>query len=76
MKDMVFPLEELVEFNDNIYEITVAASRRAYQLAKLAKYNDSLVQEELEENDGKVVSLAARQLFSGDIKFSIEEKNH
>lgn len=72
---MIFPLEDLSKFKDGMYAITVAASRRAYQLAKLAKYNDSLVQEELEENDGKVVSLAARQLFSGDIKFSIEEKN-
>ena len=32
---MIFPLEQLVQFNDNIYEITVAASRRAYQLAKV-----------------------------------------
>ncbi|MCI7036143.1 MAG: DNA-directed RNA polymerase subunit omega [Treponema sp.] len=73
---MIFPLEDLSKYKGGMYAITVAASRRAYQLAKLAKYNDSLVQEELEENDGKVVSLAARQLFSGDIKFSIEEKNH
>ena len=73
---MIFPLEDLSKYKGGMYAITVAASRRAYQLATLAKYNDSLVQEELEENDGKVVSLAARQLFSGDIKFSIEEKNH
>ena len=45
---MIFPLEKLVEFNENIYEITVAASRRAYQLAKI---ND----EEVRENYGKVV---------------------
>ena len=32
---MIFPLEQLVEFNSNIYEITVAASRRAYQMAKI-----------------------------------------
>ena len=73
---MIFLLEDLSKYKGGMYAITVAASRRAYQLAKLGKYNDSLVQEELEENDGKVVSLAARQLFSGDIKFSIEEKNH
>ena len=60
---MIFPLEDLSKYKGGMYAITVAASRRAYQLAKLAKYNDSLVQEELEENDGKVVSLAARQLF-------------
>ena len=73
---MIFPLEDLSKYKGGMYAITVAASRRAYHLAKLAKYNDSLVQEELEEKDGKVVSRAARQLFSGDIKFSIEEKNH
>ena len=28
---MIFPLEQLVKFTDNIYEITVAANRRAYQ---------------------------------------------
>ena len=32
---MIFPLEQLVEFDGNIYEITVAASRRAYQMAKV-----------------------------------------
>ena len=46
---MIFPLEDLSKYKGGMYAITVAASRRAYQLAKLAKYNDSLVQEELEE---------------------------
>lgn len=63
---MIFPLENMVEFKEGMYEITVAASRRAYQLAMT---KDPL----LEENDGKVVSLAAKQLFSGDVNYSIEE---
>ncbi|MBB5218472.1 DNA-directed RNA polymerase subunit omega [Treponema rectale] len=63
---MIFPLESMVEFKEGMYEITVAASRRAYQLAMT---KDPL----LEENDGKVVSLAAKQLFSGDVHYSIEE---
>ena len=62
---MVFPLEELVKYSDNIYEITVAASRRAFQLAKVED-------PEIEENDGKVVSLAARQLFDDEVTFKIE----
>ncbi|MBP5569215.1 MAG: DNA-directed RNA polymerase subunit omega [Treponema sp.] len=66
---MIFPLEKLVEFNDNIYEITVAASRRAYQLAKI---ND----EEVRENYGKVVCVAARQLFNKTVNYRIEEKNN
>ncbi|MDR1748398.1 MAG: DNA-directed RNA polymerase subunit omega, partial [Spirochaetaceae bacterium] len=52
---MIFPLEQLIEFKGNVYEITCAANRRAYQL--------SMVRDpEIEENDGKVVSLAARQV--------------
>ena len=64
---MVFPLEELVKYNDNIYEITVAASRRAFQMAKVED-------PEIEENDGKVVSLAARQLFDDEVTFKIERQ--
>lgn len=66
---MIFPLEKLVEFNDNIYEITVAASRRAYQLAKIDD-------EEVRENYGKVVCVAARQLFNKTVNYRIEEKNN
>ena len=32
---MVFPLEQLVSYKGNIYEVTVAASLRAYQMAKV-----------------------------------------
>ncbi len=66
---MIFPLEELVKFkddSDNIYEITSAASRRAFQLAMV---KDPIV----EENDGKVVSLAARQLFTNQVQYRIED---
>lgn len=59
---MVFPLEELVKYDDNIYEITVASSRRAYQLEKVKD-------PEIAENDGKAVSLAARQVFDHEVSF-------
>ena len=36
---MIFPLKELIEFDDNIYEITCASTRRAYQLAKIQDPN-------------------------------------
>ena len=62
---MIFPLEELVKFQDNIYEVTAAASRRAYQLSMV---KDPII----EENDDKVVSLAARQLFQDEVKYQIE----
>ncbi len=64
---MIFPLEEMVKYKGSIYAVTAAASRRAYQIAML---KDS----ELEENDGKVVSLAARQLFTNQIQFRIEQQ--
>ncbi|QQO07465.1 DNA-directed RNA polymerase subunit omega [Breznakiella homolactica] len=63
---MIFPLEELIEYKGNMYEITCAASRRAYQLSMLKD-------PEIEANDGKVVSLAARQLFTDAIEFRLEE---
>jgi DNA-directed RNA polymerase subunit omega len=63
---MIFPLEELIEYDGNMYEITSASSRRAYQLSMLRD-------EEIEENEGKVVSLAARQIFTRQVEFRIEE---
>lgn len=63
---MVFPLEQLVRFNSNVYEITVAASRRAYQMSMI---KDPAI----EQNDGKVVSLAAKQLFTDQVQYRIEK---
>ena len=63
---MIFPLEQLIKFKDNIYEITCAASRRAYQLSRM---NDPVIA----ENDGKVVSLAAKQLFTDQVQYRIEK---
>jgi DNA-directed RNA polymerase subunit omega len=62
---MVFPLEQLIKYTGNIYEITCASNRRAYQL--------SMVHDELiERNDGKVVPVAAKQLFDNDVQYRIE----
>ncbi|MDR0732343.1 MAG: DNA-directed RNA polymerase subunit omega [Treponema sp.] len=63
---MIFPLEELIEYNGNMYEITSAASRRSFQLSMIRD-------EEIEMNDGKVVSLAARQIFTKEVEFRIGE---
>jgi DNA-directed RNA polymerase subunit omega len=63
---MIFPLKELIEYERNMYEITCAASRRSFQLSMLKD-------PEIEDNDGKVVSLAARQIFTREIEFRIEE---
>jgi DNA-directed RNA polymerase subunit omega len=63
---MIFPLEELIEYEGNMYEITSAASRRSYQLSMLKD-------PDIEDNEGKVVSLAARQVFTDQIEFRLEE---
>jgi DNA-directed RNA polymerase subunit omega len=63
---MIFPLEELIEYEGNMYEITAAASRRSYQLSMLKD-------QDIEDNEGKVVSLAARQVFTDQIEFRLEE---
>ncbi|HHU36565.1 MAG TPA: DNA-directed RNA polymerase subunit omega [Treponema sp.] len=63
---MIFPLEQLVEYTGNVYEITCASIRRAYQLSMT---RDSSV----EENGGKVVSVAARQVFTKVVEYQIEE---
>ncbi|MDR1175759.1 MAG: DNA-directed RNA polymerase subunit omega [Treponema sp.] len=63
---MIFPLEELIEYNENMYEITSAASRRSYQLSMLKD-------PEIEVNDGKVVSLAAWQVFTKEVEFRLED---
>jgi DNA-directed RNA polymerase subunit omega len=64
---MIFPLEELIEYEGNMYEITAAASRRSFQLSMLKD-------EEIDENEGKVVSLAADQVFTRQVEFRIPEE--
>jgi DNA-directed RNA polymerase subunit omega len=63
---MIFPIEELIEYKSNMYEITCAASRRSFQLSTIRD-------EEIEMNEGKVVSLAARQVFTKQVEFRLEE---
>jgi DNA-directed RNA polymerase subunit omega len=62
---MIFPLEELIKYDQNMYEITSASSRRSYQLSMLQD-------PEIEDNDGKVVSLAARQVFTREVEFRLD----
>ncbi|MCL2472780.1 MAG: DNA-directed RNA polymerase subunit omega [Treponema sp.] len=68
---MIFPLEELIEYGKNMYEITAASSRRAYQLSILYAADDDQAKPWIDENDGKVVSLAARQVFTNEVDFKL-----
>lgn len=63
---MIFPLEELVLFTGNIYEITCASNRRSFQFSMTKD-------PEVEKNDGKVVSLAARQVFTNQVEYRLEK---
>lgn len=66
--ESIFPLKELIGFTGNIYQITVAASRRAFQMSKI---NDP----EVEKNSGKAVSIGARQLFCNKVSYRIEDES-
>lgn len=63
---MIFPLEQLVKFKENVYEITVASNRRAYQMSMVKDPS-------IAENEGKVVSLAAKQVFNNMVTYRIEQ---
>jgi DNA-directed RNA polymerase subunit omega len=63
---MIFPLKELIEYDENMYEITSASSRRAYQLSTI------LEKDEKEYYDGKMVALAAMQVFTKEVQFHLE----
>ena len=65
---MIFPLKELIEYSDNMYEITTAASRRAYQLSSVME------KDEKDEYDGKMVALAALQVFTNEVQFRLESE--
>jgi len=68
---MIFPLEELIGYVDNIYGITTASSRRSYQLSMLYAVNDDELKYWIDDNNGKVVSLAARQVFTKEVEFRL-----
>ena len=63
---MIFPLKELIEYDSNMYEVTSAASRRAYQLSSVME------KDEKEDFDGKMVPLAAQQIFTKEVQFRME----
>ncbi|MCF7927613.1 MAG: DNA-directed RNA polymerase subunit omega [Spirochaetales bacterium] len=63
---MILPLDLLIGNDDNMYELTCAAIRRAYQLTVTGD-------EELEKNNGKVVSTAIKQILTNKVEYRIED---
>ncbi|MDR3302089.1 MAG: DNA-directed RNA polymerase subunit omega [Spirochaetaceae bacterium] len=64
---MIFPLEELIKYEKNMYEITCAASKRAYQISMVRM-------PEYSSNEEKNVSLAAREVFTGEVEFRFDNE--
>ncbi|ORC33875.1 DNA-directed RNA polymerase subunit omega [Marispirochaeta aestuarii] len=63
---MIIPLDLLVDNTDNVYEMTCAAIRRAVQVTITGD-------EELEEDGGKVVSTAIKQVLTRTVQYRLEE---
>lgn len=63
---MIIPIDLLVGSEDNVYEFTCASIRRAYQVTITGD-------EELEENSGKVVSTAIKQILTRKVQFRLED---
>lgn len=62
---MFIPIKELIDFNDNVYSITCAMIKRAVQITVTGD-------EDLDENEGKVVSTAIRQILSKKVEYRLE----
>jgi DNA-directed RNA polymerase subunit omega len=63
---MILPLDLLEQHRENIYELTCASIRRAYQITMTGD-------DEVDEDDGKVVSTAISQILTKKVQYSIEE---
>ena len=51
-----------------MYEVTTAASRRAYQLSSVMEKDEKDIW------DGKMVALAAMQVFTEEVQFRLESE--
>ena len=63
---MAIPLEKLINRDDNVYELTCVAIKRA---AFITKYGD----EELELHDFKVVSLSLAQVLENRVEYFFDK---
>ena len=63
---MRLPLNLLIKNQENMYEVTCAAIRRAVQINLAGD-------EELDDNKGKIVSLAVKQILTSKVEYRLEE---
>jgi DNA-directed RNA polymerase subunit omega len=63
---MILPLDDMIDRQGNVYEMTVAAIKRAAQITVAGD-------EDIEDNDGKIVSTAIKQIIDKKVEFKIDE---
>lgn len=64
---MIIPLKLLIGNQDNVYTLTCAAIRRAVQITMTGD-------EEIEKNNGKVVSTAIKQVLTKKVEYRLEDE--
>ncbi len=65
---MILPLDKLIGDENNVYELTCAAIRRAAQITLAGD-------EDIEENEGKVVSTALQQILTKKVEYRLDQPN-
>jgi DNA-directed RNA polymerase subunit omega len=65
---MVMPLDELISDGSNAYALTCASIRRAAQITLAGD-------DEVLENDGKVVSIALKQVLTKKVEYRLEDQS-
>jgi DNA-directed RNA polymerase subunit omega len=63
---MIIPLDLLIGNEDNVYGLTCASIRRALQITMTGD-------EEIEKNNGKVVSTAIKQVLTKQVEYRLED---
>ncbi len=66
---MSIPLNSLIDFKDNIYQITCVAIKEANILS-----NPGCGGKEIEENNGKIVSEVLTRALNGEIHFETTDE--
>jgi DNA-directed RNA polymerase subunit omega len=66
IKDTIIPFNHLVNSQENVYEMTCAAIKRAEQLTMTQS-------EDLRKKKIKIVSEALREILSSEVQFSYKE---
>ena len=65
---MILPLDQLISDGSNVYALTCAAIRRASQITLAGD-------EDIDENDGKIVSIALKQILTKKVEYRLEQQS-